>query len=211
MELILYLYALPYDPKNPLWCFDERPCQLLGDTLVPIPMKPGKKWRYDHHYERKGVCNILIAFQPHTGQRVVQVRRQRRAKEYAEFMVELKTVHNPEADTLQIVQDNLNTHYPSSFYTILPPAQALAMAHVFDMHYTPKNASWLNMVEIELSVIARQCLDRRLDSMELLEREVLTLVKERNEKSMTVDWQFTPELARTKFARFYPDLAADST
>ena len=209
MERILYLYALPYDPKRPLWCFDERPCQLLADTLVPIPMKPGKKWRYDHHYERKGVCNILIAFQPHTGHRVVQVRKHRRAKEYAEFMLELKTVHNPEADTLQIVQDNLNTHNPSSFYTILPPAQALAMADLFEMNYTPKNASWLNMVEIELSVIARQCLNRRLDSMQLLEREVLTLVDQRNQKSMTVNWQFTPELARIKFKRFYPDLATD--
>lgn len=206
MERILWLYALPYDPKRPLWCFDERPCQLLGDTLVPIPMKPGKKWRYDHHYERKGVCNILIAFQPHTGQRVVQVRPQRRAKEYAEFMVELKTVHNPEADTLQIVQDNLNTHSPSSFYTILPPAQALAMANSFEMNYTPKNASWLNMVEIELSVIARQCLNRRLDSMPLLEQEVQTLVQQRNEAAATVNWQFTPELARDKFKRFYPKL-----
>ena len=206
MERILYLYTLPYDPKKPLWCFDERPCQLLGDTLVPIPMKPGKKWRYDYHYERKGVCNILIAFQPHTGQRVVQVRKQRRAKEYAEFMVELKTVHNPQADTLQIVQDNLNTHSPSSFYTILPPEKAFAMTKLFEMNYTPKNASWLNMVEIELSVIARQCLNRRLDSMPLLEQEVLTLVQQRNEAAATVNWQFTPELARDKFKRFYPKL-----
>jgi len=206
MERILYLYALPYDPKRPLWCFDERPCQLLADTLVPIPMKPGKKWRYDHHYERKGVCNILIAFQPHTGHRVVQVRKHRRAQEYAEFMLELKTVHNPEADTIQIVQDNLNTHNPSSFYTILPPAQALATAALFEMNYTPKNASWLNMVEIELSVIARQCLNRRLDSMSLLEQEVLTLVQQRNQAAATVNWQFTPDLARDKFKRFYPKL-----
>ena len=206
MERILYLYALPYDPKRPLWCFDERPCQLLADTLVPIPMKPGKKWRYDHHYERKGVCNILIAFQPHTGHRVVQVRKHRRAQEYAEFMLELKTVHNPEADTIQIVQDNLNTHNPSSFYTILPPAQALATAALFEMNYTPKNASWLNMVEIELSVIARQCLNRRLDSMRLLEQEVLTLVQQRNAAAATVNWQFTPDLARDKFKRFYPKL-----
>ena len=209
MERILYLYALPYDPKRPLWCYDERPCQLLGDTLVPIPMEPGKKWRYDHHYERKGVCNILIAFQPHTGQRVVQVRPRRRAKEYAEFMVELKTVHNPEADTLQIVQDNLNTHSPSSFYTILPPDQALAMGNLFEMNYTPTNGSWLNMVEIELSVIVRQGLARRIDSIQLLEREVLTLVDQRNREAMTVNWQFTPELARTKFERFYPDLDLD--
>ena len=207
MEHILDLYAQPYDPKWPLWCFDERPCQLLGDTLVPIPMKPGKKWRYDHHYERQGVCNILIAFQPHTGQRVVQVTQRRTAKEYAQFMIDLKRIHNPQAEGLQIVQDNLNTHQPSSFYTILPPAEALAMAKLFEMNYTPKNGSWLNMVEIELSVIARQCLNRRLDSMQLLEQEVLTLVQQRNEASATINWQFTPELAREKFKRFYPQVA----
>lgn len=206
MEQLLDLYGQPYDPKRPLWCFDERPCQLLGDILVPIPMKPGKKWRYDHHYERKGVCNMLIAFQPHTGQRVVQITQRRTAKEYAEFMVALKTVHNPEAERLQIVQDNLNTHQPSSFYTILPPAQALTMAKQFEMNYTPKNASWLNMVEIELSVIARQCLNRRLDSRQRLEQEVLTLVEQRNQAAATIDWQFTPELARDKFHRFYPNL-----
>lgn len=207
MENILDLYQQPYDPKHPLWCFDERPCQLLGDTLVPIPMKPGKKWRYDHHYERKGVCNILIAFQPHTGQRVVQVTQRRTAKDYAQFMIDLKTLHNPQAETLLIVQDNLNTHFPSSFYTLLPPAEALAMAKQFEMHYTPKNASWLNMVEIELSVIARQCLNRRLDSMALLEREVMVLVQERNQAACSVNWLFTPELARDKFHRFYPDLS----
>jgi len=206
MEHILDLYQQPYDPQNPLWCFDERPCQLLGDTLVPIPMKPGKKWRYDHHYERKGTCNLLIAFQPHTGQRVVQVTQRRTAKDYARFMIDLKAVHNPQAHTVQIVQDNLNTHQPSSFYTLLPPAEALAMAKNFQMHYTPTNGSWLNMVEIELSVIARQCLDRRIDSMALLEREVMALVQERNAAACSVNWLFTPELARQKFQRFYPEL-----
>lgn len=210
MEHILELYQQPYDPQNPLWCFDERPCQLLGDTLVPIPMKPGKKWRYDHHYERKGTCNLLIAFQPHTGQRVVQVTQRRTAKDYARFMIDLKAVHNPQAHTLQIVQDNLNTHQPSSFYTLLPPTEALAMAKNFQMHYTPTNGSWLNMVEIELSVIARQCLDRRIDSMALLEREVMALVQERNAAACSVNWLFTPELARQKFQRFYPELDPQS-
>ena len=146
----VFLYALPYDPKRPLWCFDERPCQLLGDTLVPIPMKPGKKWRYDHHYERKGVCNILIAFQPHTGQRVVQVRPQRRAKEYAEFMVELKTVHNPDAETLQIVQDNLNTHNrPVHFILFCHRPKPLAMAEFIrnELHSQkmPVGSIWLKL------------------------------------------------------------------
>lgn len=206
MEHILDLYAQPYDPRNPLWCFDERPCQLLGDTLVPIQMAPGKKWRYDHHYERKGVCNILIAFQPHTGQRVVQITARRTAKEYTQFMIDLKEIHNPEADTIQLIQDNLSTHCAGSFYTHLPPEQALALANQIQMHYTPKNASWLNMVEIELSVIARQCLKRRLDSLSLLEQEVLALVADRNQTCATINWQFTPELARVKFKRFYPKL-----
>lgn len=208
MEQILDLYAQPYDPKRPLWCFDERPCQLLGDTLVPIAMKPGKKWRYDHHYERHGVCHLLIAFQPHTGQRVVQIRQRRTAQDYAAFMLELKTKHNPQAETLVLVQDNLNIHDPSSFYTLLPPAEALLLSKQVKMHYTPVNASWLNMVEIELSVIARQCLDRRIDSMTKLEQEVLLFVQERNRQAATVRWQFTPELARIKFERFYPKLAA---
>jgi hypothetical protein len=208
MEKILDLYAQSYDPKRPLWCFDERPCQLLGDTLVPIPMKPGKKWRYDHHYERHGVCHLLIAFQPHTGQRVVQICQRRTAKEYAEFMVNLKNNHNPAAAALVIVQDNLNIHSPSSFYTILPPAEALTMSKLFEMHYTPVNASWLNMVEIELSVLARQCLNRRIASMAQLEQEVRTFVAERNRLARTIRWQFTPELARSKFERFYPNVEA---
>ena len=211
MERILDLYAQPYDPKRPLWCFDERPCQLLGDTLVPIAMKPGKAWRYDHHYERKGTCALLIAFQPHTGQRVVSIYKQRRAIEYAQFMHQLKTLHNPDADTLVIVQDNLNTHDLSSFYTLFKAEEALALTKQFEMVYTPVNASWLNMVEIELSVITRQCLDRRIDSMARLAHEVLAFVAERNRLACTIDWQFTPELARHKFQRFYPKLDASST
>ncbi|MEZ4735947.1 MAG: IS630 family transposase [Caldilineaceae bacterium] len=211
MERILDLYAQPYDLQRPLWCVDERPCQLLGDTLVPIAMKPGKQWRYAHHYERHGVCHLLMAFQPHTGQRFVQIRQRRTAQDYAAVIVELKTKHNPQAETLVLVQDNLHIHEPSSFYTRLPPAEALALSKQVAMHYTPVNASWLNMAEIELSVIARQCLDRRIDSQERLEQEVLTLVKERNRQAATVRWQFTPQLARIKFERFYPKLAANPT
>jgi hypothetical protein len=210
MERILDRYAQPYDPKRPLWCFDERPCQLLGDILVPIAIKPGKQWRYDHHYERKGMCYLLIAFQPHTGQRGVRIYEHRRAIEYAQFMYELKTIHNPDAETLVIVQDNLNTHEVSSFYKLFPAEKALALTKQFEMYYTPVNASWLNMVEIELSVIARQCLDRRIDSLARLEQEVLSLVAERNRLACAVDWQFTPALARQKFQRFYPKPEAPS-
>ena len=210
MERILDLYAQPYDPQRPLWCFDERPCQLLGDRLVPMPMKPGKQWRYDHHYERKGMCYLLIAFQPHTGQRVVRIYKRRRAVEYAQFMDELKTIHNPDAEPLVIVQDNLNTHDLSSFYKLFKAEEALALTKQFEMYFTPVNANWLNMVEIELSVIARQCLDRRIDSMACLEHEVLALVAEQNRLACTVDWQFTPQLARQKFQRFYPKLEAST-
>ncbi|MBV7336726.1 transposase [Chloroflexi bacterium TSY] len=179
------------------------------DTIVPIEMKPGKKWRYDHHYERKGICYILIAYQPHTGQRVVQITERRRGQEYARFMHDLKTKHNPDADSLQIVQDNLNIHSPSSFYTIFSRGSFRSGSALSDGLY-PVNGSWLNMVEIELSVITRQVLDRRIDSKELLETVVLALVNERNEQSATIQWQFTPALARQKFQRFYPVLDTDS-
>lgn len=203
MEDILHLYELPYNPKRPLICVDERPCQLIKDILVPLPMEPGQSKREDYHYKRNGVCNLFIAFEPLTGWRFVQVRKQRTKKDYAEFMNALAQ-QRPEAGKLVIVQDNLNTHTPGSFYTVFTPDEAFALAQRFEMHYTPPKASWLNMVEIELSVFAKQCLDRRIGEMQTLEREVLALVKERNAKQATVHWQFTKNKARDKFKRFYP-------
>ena len=205
MEDILHLYELAYDPKRPVICVDERPCQLIEDILVPLPMEPGKSKREDYHYKRNGVCTIFIAFEPLTGRRFVQVRKQRTKKDYAEFMQELANQY-PEADQLVIVQDNLNTHSPGSFYTAFTPGQAFALAQRFEMHYTPTKASWLNMVEIELSILYKQCLDRRIGNMHTLEREVLAWVKERNAKRASVHWQFTKTKARDKFSRFYPNL-----
>ncbi len=206
MEEILHLYEQTYDPKRPLLCFDERPCQLLGDVLVPLPMTPGKSKRLDYHYERHGVCSVLMAFEPATGWRYVQVRTQRTKRDYAQFMQQL-VEHFPQADKIVLVQDNLNTHNPSAFYTALAPAAAFALAQRFEMHYTPPHASWLNMVEIELSALAKQCLDRRIADQQTLEREVLAWVERRNQRKTTVHWQFTKQHARAKFHKFYPNLS----
>ncbi len=203
MEDMLHLYELPYDPKRPLICVDERPCQLIDDILVPLPMEPGQSKREDYHYQRNGVCTVFIAFEPLRGRRWVQVRKQRTKKDYAAFMQDLAQ-HYPQADQLVIVQDNLNTHSPGSFYAAFTPEQAFALAQRFEMHYTPTQASWLNMVEIELSILSKQCLDRRIGDMQTLEREVLAWAKERNAKRATVHWQFTQSKARDKFKRFYP-------
>lgn len=206
MENILDLYEQPYDPAYPLLCFDERPCQLLGEVLVPVPMKPGQVKRQDYQYQRGGVCTVLIAFQPLTGWRFVQVRQQRTKKDYALFMQALAQ-HFPQAEKIRLVQDNLNTHSPGSFYETLAPEAAFALAQRFEMHYTPKKASWLNMVEIELSILSKQCLDRRIADIETLRREVLAWVKARNAKHATVHWQFTKAKARLKFNNFYPSFS----
>lgn len=206
MENILHLYGLPYDPRRPLVCFDERPCQLIEDVLVPLPMEPGKTKREDYHYKRNGVCTVFIAFEPLTGRRFVQVRQRRTKKDYAEFMQELAKSHYPSAEKIVLVQDNLNTHTPGSFYEASDPDEAFALAQRFEMHYTPTKASWLNMVEIELSVLSKQCLDRRIGDLDTLEREVLAWVQRRNDQRATVHWQFTQVKARGKFKRFYPGI-----
>ncbi len=207
MEDVLGVYERPYDPKRPLLCIDERPCQLIDDVLVPIPMQPGKPEREGYQYKRNGVCTVFIAFEPLTGRRIVQVRKRRTKKDYAEFMKYVADTFYPDVDQLVIVQDNLNTHNPSSFYTILEPEQAFDFATRFEMHYTPTKASWLNMVEIELSILSKQCLDRRIADIDTLEREVLAWVEERNTKQATINWQFTQNKARDKFKRFYPNLS----
>jgi len=204
MEKTLDIYGLPYNPKRPQICFDESPYQLINDVVDPIPMKPGSVKKEDHHYNRNGVCQILIAFEPLTGQRFIQVREQRTKKDYAEFMKEVAEKLYPDAEKIVVVQDNLNTHNPGSFYKILPPKEAFELAERFDMHYTPKKASWLNMVEIELSVLSKQCLDRRIGDIKTVKRELLQWVKDRNEKNATVSWQFTKNMARDKFKKFYP-------
>lgn len=207
MEKLLALYALPYDPQRPLWCYDERPCQLIGDTLVPLPVEPGKLRRQNYEYERHGVCSVLLAVQPHTGRCFVQVRAQRTARDYAEFMAALVETHGPAEGQIVLIQDNLNTHTPASFYKTFPPEQAFELMQYIEMHYTPKKASWLNMAEIQLSILSKQCLNRRIPTLDQLAREVLAWVQQRNDNPVPIHWQFTPELAREKFKRFYPNLS----
>lgn len=205
MEDILYLYELPYDPKRPLICFDERPCQLISDVVVPIPMKPGSPKKEDYEYGRNGTCCILIAFEPLTGKRIISVKEHRTNVDYADFM-KILAQHYPDAETIVLVQDNLNTHKPGSFYDAFPPEEAFELAKRFEFHYTPKKGSWLNMVEIEISALSKQCLDRRIGNMETLAKEVSAWEQERNRTGATVRWKFNKNDAREKLSRHYSKL-----
>lgn len=208
MEHLLALYRLPYDPSHPVICFDERPCFLIGDTVMPIPMKagdgrsPGWPQRMHYEYEKHGSCALLMAIEPLTGKRLAMVFKQRRKCEYAQFMKQLAARY-PEAQKIHLVQDNLNTHHAGSFYEQFLAEEAFALQERFAFHYTPKKASWLNMVEIELSAISRQCLNRRISSQQELACEVVALVKEREQKQIKINWQFSIETARTKLNRHY--------
>ena len=206
MEDVLHQHELPYDPKRPKVNFDERPCQLIGDVIQPVPMEPGKVRREDYEYERNGVCNLFIALEPLAGRRVCAVFQRRTSNEYAMFMKMLSELHYPNAEKIVIIQDNLNTHNPGSFYKILSPEQAYDLSSRFEFHYTPKKASWLNMAEIELSVISKQCLNRRIATQEQLKNEVSALVEERNRIKATVNWSFTKTKARKKLERHYPTI-----
>ena len=202
MEEVLDLYEQPYDPQRPLICFDERPCQLLEDVVAPLPMEPGKPQREDYEYHRQGTCCIFVAFEPHTGQRFLQVRDRRTRVDYAQFLHELLARY-PGVEKIRLVQDNLNTHTPGSFYTAFAGEEAFALAQRFEMHYTPKKGSWLNMAELELAVLGKQCLDRRIGDQEQLARELEAVEAARNRTRATVRWQFTKTDARRKFHRFY--------
>ncbi len=202
MEKVLNIYEQPYDPRRPVICFDERPCQLIGDVLVPIPMKPGQELRQDYHYKRNGTCVVLLANEPLTGKRIVDVREQKTKKDYAEFMKQVARKYR-HADKIILVQDNLNTHNPSSFYEAFSAKEAFELSQRFEMIYTPKKASWLNMAEIEFSALSKQCLDRRIDEMPALAKEVYAWSRQRNQKRVTITWQFTKNKAREKFQRFY--------
>ena len=206
MEDILYQYARSYDPLLPLLCYDERPCQLLGDLLVPLPMQPGQPKRSDYEYERHGTCCVLLAFEPHTGLRYVQVRARRTAIDYALFLQALVRRHYPTVERIRLVQDNLNTHTPGVFYHVLPPAEAFQFAQLFELHYTPKKGSWLNMAELEFAALVKQCLDRRIPDRDTLARETLAWAHKRNQERKTVNWQFTQTAAREKLHSKYPVL-----
>jgi hypothetical protein len=206
MEDVLQHYQLPYDPRQPVICFDERPCFLIEDVGGILPMSPSKVKRYHYEYKKNGSCCVFLAFEPHTGFRYVEVRERRTAVDYADFMQTLLARHYPQAHASRLVQDNLNTHTPGAFYEVLPPAEAFALAQRFEPHYTPKKGSWLNMAEIEFAALSKQCLDRRIPDVETLRREVLAWADQRNQARKTVNWQFSETDARQKLHRHYQNV-----
>lgn len=210
MEALLGLYALPYDPQYPLVCFDERPCFLIGEVVEPRPMQSGQVTKVHHAYEKNGACTLFGAIEPLSGKRLAQVHSRRTKREYTLFCQALAAQY-PEALKIRLVQDNLNTHNASSFYEYLPAAEAYALAQRFEFHYTPKSASWLNMMEIEFSALARGCLHQRLPTQTQLEQTVLALVQERHDQRIPINWQFSLEAARDKFHRFYDKIQEDKT
>ncbi len=202
MEDILDLYEEAYDPMRPVLCMDERPCQLIGDIVAPIPMKPGKPKKEDNEYERNGTCSVFIACEPLTGWRYLEVRKRRTKMDYAEFMERVSEQY-PDAAVMRVVQDNLNTHTYGSFYENFDPEEARNLKNLFEFHYTPKKASWLNMAEIELSALSKQCLDRRIGDMEILESEAKAWEEKRNQQKIMIQWRFTTNHAREKLKRHY--------
>ena len=214
MEDVLVAYARPYDPRFPVVCFDERPCVLHGQEHEPLPAVParpatdaqparrGRPRRESSTYVRQGTACLLAAFEPGAGQRLVEVSARRTGADYCRFMQTL-AAHYPQAEKIVLVQDNLNTHTDAVFYQHLPAAEARALAARFEVHYTPKNASWLNMVELERSAIARQCLHQRIPTPDELTAHVTACVAKRNAARATVRWQFTLDKARVKLDRYY--------
>ena len=202
MEQILWLYALPYDPLYPVVCFDERPCFLIGDTVEPISMQSGQIRKEHYAYEKKGSCALLASIEPLTGRRLALVQPRRTKKEFTLFCQTLAAAY-PEAIKIRLVLDNLNTHDFSAFYENLPADQAFALAQRYEFYFTPKAASWLNMIEIEFSALARLCLNRRIPTMEKLESEVMAIIADRARKRIKINWQFSIELCREKFNARY--------
>ena len=202
MEKLLWLYALPYDEDYPVVCFDERPCFLIGEEVEPISMQSGRVAKEHYAYQKNGSCALLCAIEPLTGKRVAAVYAKRTKQEYALFLNALAAVY-PKAKKIRLVQDNLNTHNASSFYEHFDAQEAFALAERFEFYYTPKAASWLNMIEIEFSALVKQCLRRRLPSQEKLSEEVQAIVKERNDKQIKIHWQFSIGNARQKLNSAY--------
>jgi transposase len=205
MEDVLGLYEEPHDPKKPVVCFDELPCRLVAEKRVPLPAEPGCPLRYDYEYERRGTANVFVVFEPEGGWRHLDVTERRTASDFAYQMRRLTDEHYPEAEKIRVVLDNLNTHTGAALYQAFEPVEARRILRHLEFHYTPKHASWLNQVEIELSVLSRQCLgERRIPDEGTLAREVSAWERERNERGAKVEWRFTAADAREKLARLYP-------
>ena len=207
MEEVLDLYEEPYDPKRPVVCFDERPCQLLGEVRESLGLRAGRPERHDYEYQRRGMAHLFVAFEPLTGWREVQVRERRRGREFAEFIRHLAEEIYPEAEKIRLVVDNLNIHTPASLYEIFDAERARRLSRRIEFCYTPVHGSWLNMAEIEISVLVRQCLGkRRVPDAKTLGREARSWCEERNRRGASVEWRFTTEEARTKLRRLYPSI-----
>lgn len=206
MEDVLEVYHRVYDPRFPVVCMDETSKQLVAETRVPIALAPGRAARFDYEYERNGVANIFMFTEPLDGWRWVEVTDRRARTDWALVIKELLDVHFPDAEKVVLVMDNLNTHTIGSLYDAFDPTEARRLAERLEIHYTPKHGSWLNIAETELSVLAMQCLDRRIPAKADLEREVRAWEDERNKATKGVDWQFTTEDARVKLRRLYPQI-----
>jgi transposase len=204
MEDVLDLYAEAPDPKRPVVCFDESPTQLIGEVRQPIPAEPGRLQRYDYEYRRNGTVNLFIFLDAHRSWRRVKVTERRTADDFALCMRELSDIHFPEAERIRVVLDNLSTHSPGALYAAFPASEARRILRRLEFHYTPKHASWLNMVEIEIGVLKSQCLDRRIDNRNRLVAELAAWQCRRNQNGTRINWMFSTEKARAKMARAYP-------
>lgn len=207
MEDVLEVYSRPYHPEEPQVCLDEASKQLVADVTPPVPMRPGRAVREDYEYERRGTANLFMLFEPLAGKRHVKVTQRRTRADLARVLQELSDVHYPQAKKIVLVMDNLNTHKLSVLYQVFPPEEARRISQRFEVHYTPKHASWLNMAECELSVLGRQCLNRRLDSFPQTAAEIAAWEEARNRQQVRVDWRFTTADARCKLKRLYPVLS----
>ena len=206
MEDILHIYSLPYDPEVPVICMDEKPYQLIGEVREPLPVRPGDAKKLDAEYKRCGTCSIFVFTEVLAGWRHVSVRERRTRLDWAMEVRYILTGVYPDKEKIILVMDNLNTHTKASLYQAFPAAEAAALANRLEIHYTPKHGSWLNIAEIELNAMTRQCLDQRVDDIDILRRELSIWGSERNENCKSVDWQFTAEDARIKLKSLYPKI-----
>ena len=206
MEDVLDVYQRPYDPKRPMVCLDEASKQLIGQACRPVPARPGQAARVDYEYVRHGTANLFMVFEPLAGKRQVHVTDRRTKRDWAWCVKGLMEDRYPAAEKIVLVMDNLNTHGLPSLYEAFPPSEAKRIADKLEIHYTPKHGSWLDMAEIELGILSRQCLDRRIDNIGLLKREVSAWQKQRNARATKVHWRFTTADARIKLRRLYPSI-----
>ena len=205
MEKVLEVYKRPYNPLRPVVCMDESPKQLVSESKTPVPAKPGSPAKYDYEYVRRGVCNIFMYSEPLGGKRNVKVTAQKTKRDWALFIMDISENY-PEAERITLIMDNLETHKPGSFYDTFAPEKAKALWDRFEFIYTPKHGSWLNMAEIELNVLMKQCLDRRIGYVEEVEKEVKAWEEHRNNKNAKINWQFTDKDARIKLKKLYPTI-----